>query len=464
MPCADSSARTRPDAAGASADSTSAHNRNEDYGRHQRAGGGDGYNPDQTLYDADLHSERPGNGGEGFFVRDYGWSSGSSLGRHGFVDRLCCADSEPDRQDYSALFTDRDRRRLKALRLEHCERIQPLCPNCWLGRQTASVLEVSHVARLDGDEIVEGSLVCPERLCQREHPIIDGIPVLLANPQSWIENQLPYVMRRRDLYNFTESMLGDIAGSGSAHDRERGNNGIYAHAHWAVEKPAFLEVYGAARRILDDPPKGMWLDIGCSVGRGTFELAKATGDLAVGVDLNFSMLRLAQEIRRTGRARYARRRVGLVFDFVDDPVPEYPAANVSFWCTDVTTLPFAAGKFDGAMALNMLDCVPAPLNLLCEMGRVLRSQAEAVLSTPFDWAAGGTDASAWLGGHSQRSSHQGSSLTELRRVLSRDCQAGLDTGLWIETELDSVKWRLRTHERSTTEYDVYIARLRRKAT
>ena len=65
--------------------------------------------------------------------------------------------------------------------------------------------------------------------------------------------------------------------------------------------------------------------------------------------------------------------------------------------------------------------------------------------------------------NSQRSPHEGSSLTELRRVLSPDCVAGLDTGLTIEAEADGVKWRLRNFERAHTEYDVYLARLRRKA-
>ncbi len=258
-------------------------------------------------------------------------------------------------------------------------------------------------------------------------------------------------------------MIGDLAGPGSLNDRERGNNSIYAHAHWAPQDPAYGNVFRAAMDLLPSPPEGLWLDIGCSVGRGTFELAQATKQLTVGVDLNFSMLRLAEDIRRTGRARYARRRVGLAFDFVDDPIPDFPSRDVSFWCADVATLPFAPATFQGAISMNMLDCVAAPLGLLFEMGRVLAPGAPAVLATPFDWAAGATQPAAWLGGHSQRSAHRGSSLTELRRVLSPGCDAGVDTGLVIEAESDHVKWRLRTHERAVTEYDVYLARLRRKA-
>ena len=348
------------------------------------------------------------------------------------------------------------------MRLEHCDRIQPICPACWINHQAYSPLKLFQVTRMDGQDILEGTFLCPERLCQREHPIIDGIPVLLANPASWAENQLQHVLRRRDLTPFTESLLGDLAGPGSAHDRDRGNNGIYAHAHWAAQNPVFLDILNPAFALLAAAPAGLWLDIGCSLGRGTFELAKATGQLAVGVDLNFSMLRIAEEIRRTRRAQYARRRVGLVFDFIDDPIPDLPAENVSFWCTDVTSLPFAAAAFDGALVLNMIDCVSSPLGLLCEIGRVLKPGTEAILATPFDWATGATHPAAWLGGHSQRSPAEGSSLTELRRVLSPGCDAGLDTGLTIEAETDAIKWRLRTNERSVTEYDVYQARLRRK--
>lgn len=349
------------------------------------------------------------------------------------------------------------------MRVEHCERLRPICPLCWTQRQFLSVLQLGPVARREGDDIIEGALICPERLCQREHPIIDGIPVLLSNPASWLENQLPYVLRRTDLTPFTESILGDLAGPSTPFDRERGNNGIYAHAHWAASSPAYLNVFNAASALLTQPPQGLWADIGCSVGRGTFELARRTNQLVAGVDLNFSMLRVAEQIRRSGRARYGRRRVGLAFDFVDDPIPDFPVANVGFWCADVAMLPFAPATFDGALSLNMLDCVSAPLAHLCEMGRALKPGAEAILATPFDWAAGATEAAAWLGGHSQRYGHQGSSLEEFRRVLSPSCDAGVDTGLLIEAEADNVKWRLRTHERSHTEYDVYLARLRRKS-
>ena len=219
-----------------------------------------------------------------------------------------------------------------------------------------------------------------------------------------------------------------------------------------------MQLFEAASQLLARAPKGMWLDIGASVGRGTFELAAATGELAVGIDLNFSMLRIAQRIRRTGRIRYSLRRVGLAFDVHDFYVSTALGDQVSFWCADVAILPFADASFAGSLCMNMLDCVESPLGLLLEMGRVTATGSESIL-----WAAGATAPAAWIGGHSQRSPHDGSSVSELRRILSPACEAGVDTGLHIEAEADKIKWRLRTHERSITEYDVFLARLRHKA-
>jgi SAM-dependent methyltransferase len=270
------------------------------------------------------------------------------------------------------------------------------------------------------------------------------------------------VLCREDLTPFTLSLLGDLSGHSSNFDRERGNNGIYAHSHWSQDEPSYMGLFEAASKLLNQPPKGMWIDIGSSVGRGTFELAAATGELAVGIDLNFSMLRIAQRIRHTRRVQYSLRRVGLAFDVHDFPIATELSDQVSFWCADVAILPFADATFAGSICMNMLDCVASPLGLLLEMGRVTAPDSESILCTPFDWAAGATAPAAWIGGHSQRSPSEGSSLLELRRILSKVNDTGVDTGLHIEAEIDKIKWRLRTHERSVTEYEVYLARLRHK--
>lgn len=309
-----------------------------------------------------------------------------------------------------------------------------------------------------GDEILEGSLTCSNPRCLREYLILDGIPVLVADGASWLASQSHGVLLREDLSSFALSMLGDMSGSGSAFDRDRTNNGIYAHAHWAPEAPAYVSMFEQAATLLAAPPGGVWLDVGCSLGRGAVELAARGAEIVVGLDLSFAMLRQAQRIRRERRVTYSKRRVGVVFDDIAYDLDDYPGAVVSFWCADVAAMPFADGTFAGAMALNVLDCVPQPLSLLTEMGRVVRDGGEAVVASPFDWAIGATQLPYWIGGHSQRTTPgAGSSVAVLRYYLQH-----MKLGWTLDAERDGIAWRLETNERSVTEYNVFAARLVRQ--
>jgi hypothetical protein len=167
-------------------------------------------------------------------------------------------------------------------------------------------------------------------------------------------------------------------------------------------------------------------------------------------------------VRRDGRAVYPLRRVGLVYDRREVDVPDVPAEHMSFWCCDVAATPFGDGVFAGALSLNVLDIVSSPLGHLLELGRTLTGGGPALLSTPYDWTAAATPVGAWIGGHSQRGEPHGSSAAELRRILSPGAEAGVDTGLTIAAERDPVPWRVRTNERSATEYALHLLRLERR--
>jgi SAM-dependent methyltransferase len=171
------------------------------------------------------------------------------------------------------------------------------------------------------------------------------------------------------------------------------------------------------------------------------------------------MLRVAERVRRDGVAAYPQRRVGIVYDRREVVVADVPAAHLGFWCADAELLPFADGTFAGALSLNVLDCVRSPLTHLIELGRVLRPGGDALLSTPYDWSVTATPLEQWIGGHSQRGPSGGSSADELRRILSPDAAAGVDTGLTIADERDGVPWRVYANERSATDYNLHLLRL-----
>ncbi len=100
--------------------------------------------------------------------------------------------------------------------------------------------------------------------------------------------------------------------------------------------------------------------------------------------------------------------------------------------------------------------MPSPLGHLLELGRVIAPGAPALIATPFDWATTATAVESWIGGHTQRAPHGGSSVAELRRLLSPGNDAGLGSGLAITAERTDVPWHVFVHERATMVYQAHV--------
>lgn len=313
-------------------------------------------------------------------------------------------------------------------------------------------------------EIIEGVLLCPQAQCLREHPIIDGIPIIVADIRAVIRHQLDAIYARDDLSPFMESLLGDCAGPESELERMRYQLSSYARGHFgdldpdqpAARDDAVAGILDRAFAMLARPPSGVWLDLGCALGRASFETAARTGELVLGVDLNIAMLRAARRIVSTGRVVHPFRRVGLVYDRKDFAVELAGRRDVAFWACDVMALPLEDGRFSGVLSLNITDCVASPLTHLIEIGRVLAPAAEAIIATPYDWSVGATAVEGWIGGHSQRSEQHGSSVVEMRRILSGSLLHQLAPRLAIAAEVEAVPWRVYVHERATMSYDLHL--------
>lgn len=340
------------------------------------------------------------------------------------------------------------------MRAEHLERLRPVCPACRDpdADPPAWPLALTHSAREQDGDVREGVLGCTNPVCLREHPILDGIPIVVADLAGWASHQLDAALRRDDLTGFIEGLLGDAAGPGSSLERERSNVSGYAHAHWGTGDHAELAAAGFA---LAAPAGGeVWADLGCATGRATLELARRTGALAVGVDLSFAMVRLAERALRTGRAVYGLRRIGVVYDRVEVEVDRtgVDPTGIAFWCADVAALPFADAVFDGALSLNVLDCVHDPYGHLAEIGR---TSARALLSTPYDWSPAAVPLHGWIGGHSQRAPHAGDGPAALHMLLPH-------AHLRVVAERDRVPWTVRGHDRSATHYELHMLALERE--
>jgi SAM-dependent methyltransferase/uncharacterized protein YbaR (Trm112 family) len=353
------------------------------------------------------------------------------------------------------------------LRLGHFDQLQPYCLACKTD-DFHSPLMVSHVVRKVRDDILEGLLRCSNSACQYEYPVIDGIPFLLSNLPEFLAANAEVIRSRTDLSALTNSVLGDCCGPDSAFNITRQHLSSYGWCHYGDLDPqnsdadagstvGALRLMGAGTAPIEGPT----IDLGCSVGRASFELAETSGQLTLGVDLNVAMLRMASDVLRHGRVCYPLRRVGVVYDERDFETSFEHPDKVDFWACDATMLPFADGTFSRCVSLNSLDSVPSPVGLLQSMGRITATGGTAQVACPYDWSSSVTAIQGWIGGHSQRAEHLGRSEQVLRQLLNEPSE--LSRQWQIISEQDDLPWIVRLHDRSKMSYRLHAVTLQRMA-
>ena len=359
------------------------------------------------------------------------------------------------------------------MRLSHFETLAPVCPRCRIGGAGDHPLQLSAVFKEANGHIQEGVLHCSNTSCFMEFPIVDGIPILVPDVAGYLRDNVFQLMARMDLSETIESILCDCAGPGSAFETPRQHISTYAwdsygdldpeesaeSRHGDVRPGAVLRCLDAGLDLTGTAPQSPVLDIGCSVGRTSFELAKRSDGLVLGIDTHMPMLRMARQVLETGLVRYPRRRVGIVYDRREFEVEFDEAERVDFWACDAMALPFRDSGFGTAVALNVIDCVNAPRDFLAGLSRLLRAGGTGVLSTPYDWSTGATPLETWIGGHSQRGPDGGASEPFLRALLTEGAHPQSVTGLRIVGEIADFPWQARLHDRSVVSYAAHVMAL-----
>lgn len=170
----------------------------------------------------------------------------------------------------------------------------------------------------------------------------------------------------------------------------------------AVEFPA-----RCARWLLDAArdygvPTEKALDVGCAVGRASFELARVYGEV-LGVDLSQAFVTAADALRRDGELRYFRKdegRLGVTLTAMVDPAIE--RSRVSFRQADACSLPAELMDFDAVLLANLLCRLPSPKALLGRLGGprgLVKPGGLLAIFSPYSWLEPFTPPEAWLGGY-----------------------------------------------------------------
>lgn len=342
------------------------------------------------------------------------------------------------------------------MRTEIFEALAPVCPRCLHTDGIEAPLVLASTYQSRGGLVWQGMIHCSNSDCWMEFPIIDGIPVLVPDPKTFLENARHHVLLRDDLDAELTGLITDALGQGSELETTRQHLGLYAGSHYADWVP---DEDGAAQipAILDtgwnemqEAPAGPAIDLGASVGRGTWEMAARRAGPVLGTDLNFSMLRMAQTLMLEGRVSFPRRRVGIIYDMIEAELPaELATDRVDFWAVDAMALPFRTSQFSLSTAVNLVDCISGPTNMIAEAARVLAPGARAMFTTPYDWSATITDPVGWMGGHSQRGAVGGAAEPVLTATLAQ-------YGFNPLAESHDVPWLLSLHARSVMHYRLHL--------
>lgn len=161
------------------------------------------------------------------------------------------------------------------------------------------------------------------------------------------------------------------------------------------------------------------LDLGCAVGRSSFELARHCREV-VGIDFSANFVRAANELREQGSLRYLRADEGRLVTPLEAQVPAgIDRERVSFETGDACDLRADLGQFDVALLVNLIDRLREPQRCLDQLPKLLNPGAQLVIASPYTWMEEYTPPANWLGGFEQAGRRVGAFDT-LRAKLAPD--------------------------------------------
>ncbi|MBI2424055.1 MAG: putative 4-mercaptohistidine N1-methyltransferase [Candidatus Hydrogenedentes bacterium] len=173
------------------------------------------------------------------------------------------------------------------------------------------------------------------------------------------------------------------------------------------------------REFVEAPPHAAAaraLDLGCAVGRSSFELARHFGEV-VGIDYSAAFIRAAHTMREAGEMRIRVKEEGRRYRDVCVSVhSDILRSRVHFEVGDAMALRDGLSDFDVVLMLNVIDRLHTPLLGLERLAGLVKPGGQLVLSSPYTWMAEFTPVERWLG----HETGGGSSFDALQSRLEAD--------------------------------------------
>ncbi|MEW6160276.1 MAG: putative 4-mercaptohistidine N1-methyltransferase [Verrucomicrobiota bacterium] len=140
------------------------------------------------------------------------------------------------------------------------------------------------------------------------------------------------------------------------------------------------------------------LDLGCAVGRSTFELARRFQEV-IGADASEQFIRVATRLRDSG---------AIAFSFIEEGElrtratatvpPAIDRSRVRFEVANAEALPPDWSDFDLVLMANLLDRLHEPRRCLEALPARIRRGGQLIVTSPYTWSSEFTPRENWLGG------------------------------------------------------------------
>ena len=148
-------------------------------------------------------------------------------------------------------------------------------------------------------------------------------------------------------------------------------------------------------------PYARALDLGCAVGRSSFELARHCEEV-VGIDYSAKFIQAADYLRLQGSLPYLRTDEGRLTTPLTAEVPSaIDRSRLRFDVGDACWLDSGLGTFDVALLINLIDRLAEPRWCLEQLPKLLRRDGQLVIASPFTWLEEYTPQAKWLGGYEE---------------------------------------------------------------
>ena len=165
------------------------------------------------------------------------------------------------------------------------------------------------------------------------------------------------------------------------------------------------------------PQNARALDVGCAVGRSTFELARHCAEV-IGIDYSRRFIEVAAALANDGDFPYDRTDEGALTTRLLARVPaEISRKRAHFEHGDAQDLRADLESFDVVLAANLVDRLAEPARFLARCPGLVKSGGQLVITSPYTWLEDFTPRENWLGGFSSDGSPR-MTLDGLRAALA----------------------------------------------